>query len=152
MPEIEVVEAAMRAQRAQAFAIRRAVFVKEQGIGEALEFDARDDGACHLLALRAGAPVGTLRLRFLEGGVAKIERVAVVAAARSGGVGQALLRAALARAEAAGATEARLHAQTVAQAFYARLGYVAHGPTFKEDGIAHVAMRRPLGAAARPSG
>jgi predicted GNAT family N-acyltransferase len=152
MSEIEVVEATTRAQRAEVFAIRRAVFVEEQGIDEALEFDARDDGARHLLAWRAGAPVGTLRLRFLAGGVAKIERVAVVASARGAGVGQALLRAALAQAEAGGATEARLHAQTVAQTFYVKLGYVAHGPTFEEDGIAHVAMRRPLRAAARPSG
>ena len=147
-----MVEAATHAQRQQAFAIRRAVFVVEQGGGEALEFDARDDEACHLLALRAGAPVGTLRLRWLEGGVAKLERVAVMAGARGAGIGQALLRAALARAAAAGATEARLHAQTIAQGFYARLGFVAFGPTFDEDGIAHVAMRRPLTAAARRPG
>ena len=145
MPEIEVVEAETRSQREEAFAIRRAVFVAEQGVGEALEFDERDDQARHLLGLRAGAPVGTLRLRRLDGGVAKIERVAVVASARGAGVGQALLRAALAQAEAAGATEARLHAQTVAQDFYARFGFVAHGPVFDEDGIAHVVMRRPLG-------
>jgi predicted GNAT family N-acyltransferase len=63
---------------------------------------------------------------------------------RGSGVGQALMRAALARAEAAGAREARLHAQTVAQAFYAKLGFVAFGPVFDEDGIPHIAMRRPL--------
>jgi predicted GNAT family N-acyltransferase len=148
---IEVVEVRTRAQREQAFAIRRAVFVEEQGVSEELEFDVRDDEARHFIAVRGGAPVGTFRLRVLHG-VAKIERVAVVAWARGAGVGQALLRAALAQAEAAGATEARLHAQTLAERFYTRCGFVAFGPAFDEDGIAHVAMRHRLIAAERPPG
>jgi ElaA protein len=124
----------------QALAIRRAVFVHEQGVTEALEIDGRDGDARHLLALRAGVPIGTLRVRWLEvGRVAKIERVAVLARERRGGVGLALLDAALAFAEVGGAQEARLHAQTIAQAFYAKRGFVAFGPTFEEDGIAHVA-------------
>ena len=143
MPKIEIVEVRSGEQLEQALAIRRAVFVDEQGVSEALEIDGRDGDARHLLALRAGDPVGTLRLRWLEGGrVAKIERVAVLARGRGAGVGHALLDAALALAEAAGAEEARLHAQTVAQAFYAKLGFVAFGPAFDEDGIPHVAMRR----------
>jgi len=76
--------------------------------------------------------------------VAKIERVAVLAQGRGGGIGQALMEAALALAEAKGAKEARVHAQTVAETFYAKLGFVAFGPTFDEDGIPHIAMRRLL--------
>ena len=140
-----VSEARSDDQRAQAFAIRREVFIAEQGISEALEFDGRDAEARHLLARRDGQPVGSLRLRLVEEGrVAKIERVAVRAAARRDKVGHALLRAALALARAAGAKEARLHAQCTVQGFYARLGFVACGPTFIEDGILHVAMRRAL--------
>jgi predicted GNAT family N-acyltransferase len=152
MSEVQIVEVRAAEELEQAFAIRRAVFVREQGVSEALEIDRRDDEACHLLALRAGEPVGTLRLRWLERGrIAKIERVAVVRQGRGSGVGQALMSAALARAEAAGASEARLHAQTVVQAFYAKLGFVAFGPVFDEDGIAHIAMRRALpDGAARP--
>jgi predicted GNAT family N-acyltransferase len=52
--------------------------------------------------------------------------------------------AALDLARAQGATEARLHAQTTAQAFYARLGFRAFGPEFEEDGILHIVMRRAL--------
>jgi predicted GNAT family N-acyltransferase len=37
-----------------------------------------------------------------------------------------------------------LHAQTIVQGFYARLGFVAFGPEFIEDGIPHVAMRLSL--------
>ena len=145
MVQTVISEARSAADRALAFAIRREVFVVEQRISAALEFDGRDGAARHLLARQGGAPVGSLRLRLLEHGrVAKIERVAVRAAARRHGVGQALLEAALALACAAGAKEARLHAQCTVQGFYGALGFVAEGPTFIEDGIAHVAMRLDL--------
>jgi predicted GNAT family N-acyltransferase len=146
MPEIAILEVRSRAQLEQAWAIRLAVFVEEQGVSEALEIDGRDDQAQHLLALQGGEPVGTLRLRWVDDGrVAKIERVAVLPRARGAHVGRALVEAALAAARAAGADAARLHAQTGAQRFYARLGFVAFGPEFVEDGILHVAMRLPLG-------
>jgi ElaA protein len=137
--KIEIIDVRSRDLLEQALAFV-AVFVHEQGVTEALEIDGRDGDARHLLALRAGVPIGTLRVRWLEvGRVAKIERVAVLAWERRGGVGLALLDAALAFAEVGGAQEARLHAQTIAQAFYAKRGFVAFGPTFEEDGIAHVA-------------
>ena len=47
-------------------------------------------------------------------------------------------------AKSSGAREARLHAQAVAQPFYRKLGFIAFGPMFDEDGIAHIAMRQPL--------
>jgi predicted GNAT family N-acyltransferase len=145
MRGIIVSEARSAEQRAEAFAIRREVFVVEQRISESLEFDGRDAEARHLLARRGGQPVGSLRLRFLEHGrVAKIERVAVRAAARRHKVGHALLDAALALARSAGAGEARLHAQCTVEAFYRQRGFAACGPTFIEDGILHVAMRLDL--------
>jgi predicted GNAT family N-acyltransferase len=145
MPQIEIVEVRSRERLEQAFAIRRAVFVEEQGVDEALEIDGRDAEAQHLLALQDGDPVGTLRLRRLDHGrVAKIERVAVLPRARGAKVGQTLVEAALALSRAAGAEAARLHAQTSVQDFYARLGFVAFGPEFSEDGIPHIAMRLPL--------
>jgi predicted GNAT family N-acyltransferase len=152
MLEIEIVEARTRAELEQGFAIRRAVFVEEQGVSEALEFDARDEDARHLLALRDGEPLGTLRLRWLDGGrTAKIERVAVLPRGRGARIGHALVSAAVALAEAGGAREARLHAQTVAQGFYARQGFVALGPVFDEGGIPHIAMRQPLPRSSAPA-
>jgi predicted GNAT family N-acyltransferase len=145
MSRIDIREARSAAELEQAQAIRCAVFVAEQGVAEALEIDGRDETARHLLALRDGDPVGTLRLRWLDGGrTVKIERVAVLAAARAQKVGQALVAAALDLARAEGTGEARLHAQTTVQAFYARLGFTAFGPEFEEDGILHIAMRRGL--------
>jgi predicted GNAT family N-acyltransferase len=151
MPGIAITEPRSPAEIDHARAIRRRVFVEEQGIGEALEFDGLDDQARHLLASVDGEPAGTLRVRLLERGrAAKIERVAVLAAQRRHGVGRALMVAALALARAQGAREARVHAQTVVQAFYTRLGFVATGDEFEEDGISHIAMRLPL-AAGKPA-
>ena len=150
MAALDVREASSPAELGQALAIRCAVFVAEQGVAEALEIDGRDHTARHLLAFRHGEPVGTLRLRWLNGGrTVKIERVAVLARARGRKVGQALMRAALDLAGAEGAREARLHAQTTAQAFYAGLGFAACGPEFVEDGIPHIAMRCLLTGDAR---
>ena len=145
MQQIEIVEVRSRERLEQAFAIRRAVFVQEQGVDEALEIDGRDEEAQHLLALHEGDPVGTLRLRWLDHGrVAKIERVAVLPQARGAKGGQTLVEAALALSWAAGAEAAMLHAQTNVQRFYARLGFVAFRPEFIEDGIPHVAMQLSL--------
>jgi len=148
MPAIAICEPTAPAEIEHARAIRRRVFVAEQGIGEALEFDDRDDQARHLLAHVDGAPAGTLRIRLLEAGrVAKIERVAVLAAQRRHRVGRALMVAALDLARALGAGEARVHAQTVVEPFYAGLGFVPVDAVFEEDGIAHIAMRLPLAPA-----
>jgi predicted GNAT family N-acyltransferase len=147
MPEVAIVEVGSAEQLEQALAIRLAVFVEEQGVGRELEIDGRDDAARHLLALRDGAPVGTLRVRWLDAGrTAKIERVAVLPGARGSKIGRALLQAALALAASAGAHAASLHAQTTVQGFYGKLGFVAFGPEFMEDGIAHIAMRLSLPA------
>jgi hypothetical protein len=67
MPVIAVTEPRSPAGIERAFAIRRCVFVEEQGVDEALEFDALDAEARHLLATVDGAPAGTLRIRLLEG-------------------------------------------------------------------------------------
>ena len=148
MPRVEVVQIRSPEQLGHALDIRRAVFVAEQGVSEALEIDGRDGAAEHLLALLEGEPAGTLRLRLLEDDrIAKIERVAVLPESRGRGVGHALMRSAIERAIALDAHEARLHAQTYVTAFYRALGFVAFGEKFEEDGIPHLAMRLDL---ARP--
>lgn len=147
MVPLSLIEAREPQALGLAFAIRRRVFVDEQGVGETLEIDQHEDEARHLLAVRDGESVGTLRIRFLgEGRVAKIERVAVLAEARGAGVGEALMRRALYLAEAAGAPSAVLHAQVRAQHFYRKLGFEPEGGPFIEDGIPHVVMACALPA------
>ena len=60
------------ADREACFAVRKEVFVGEQGVPEDLEYDAYDAGAVHVLAVRQdGAPLGTGRLLHGEAAVAQ---------------------------------------------------------------------------------
>ena len=123
-------------------AVRRAVFIDEQNVPEALEWDAHDAAALHLLATaHDGTPIGCARL--LPDG--HIGRMAVLAAWRGQGVGRALLTAVLEAAKARGHSVVRLSAQTHAAGFYAAEGFVAEGAGYEEAGIPHVAMWKILG-------
>ena len=142
---VEVRPARDASEREAAFALRRAVFVEEQGVPLPAELDEHEDAATHLLAYDPeGRVVGTARWRpYGPGGRSgKIERVAVGRGERGRGIGVALVEAALADLRAAGLGEAVLHAQAHARAFYERLGFAAEGEPFDEEGIAHVRMRR----------
>lgn len=127
--------------RARLAEVRRAVFIAEQGVPEALEWDADDAGSLHLLATDAdGRAIGCARI--LPDG--HIGRMAVVKSWRGRGVGRALLAAALEAARAGGHRAVRLSAQSHAAAFYAHAGFVAEGEEYLEAGIPHVAMRLDL--------
>ena len=129
------------ADRAALMAVRRQVFIDEQGVPEALEWDDADARAIHLLAeTRQGQPVGTVRL--LPDG--QIGRMAVLPPFRRRGIGRALLQAALDAAHQSGLTEVWLHAQTHALPFYRHAGFHPEGPEFTEAGIPHRRMRRSL--------
>ncbi|CAL9398466.1 Acetyltransferase [Streptomyces sp. enrichment culture] len=142
------------ADREACFAVRKEVFVVEQGVPEEIEYDAYDAGAVHVLAIREdGVPLGTGRLLHGEAAAAKtgdgpsvgsLGRLAVTRTARGLGVGAALVRAIEEAARARGLTALDLHAQTHALGFYERLGYEAYGPQFPDAGIPHRAMRRVL--------
>ncbi|MEV4945816.1 GNAT family N-acetyltransferase [Streptomyces sp. NPDC053755] len=136
------------------FAVRREVFVGEQDVPAEIEYDAYDETAVHVLALREdGLPLGTGRLLHgadaagKTGGdtsVGSLGRLAVTKEARGLGVGAALVRAIEDAARVRGLKAVDLHAQTHALGFYERLGYEAYGPEFPDAGIAHRAMRRVL--------
>jgi ElaA protein len=145
MPAIVIQEVTSPGEIERAIAIRRTVFVDEQGVSEAQEIDGLDGQARHLLASVEGEPAGTLRIRLLDDGrLAKIERVAVLAPQRQHRIGHRLMAAALEHAQAEGAVEALVHAQTIVQAFYVKLGFAPVRPAFVEDGIDHIAMSRAL--------
>ena len=124
-----------------AFALRREVFVIEQQIAEAEEFDAHDLTAQHLVAVQAGQVVGTLRL-IAEPETVRIGRVAVAQAFRGQGIAAAMMRFAMEHEIAAGRVRFRLDAQVDKVGFYERLGFVAHGEPFDDgSGIMHLRMR-----------
>ena len=124
--------------------VRWTVFVEEQGVPPSLEVDEHDQhGAVHVLALLDGVPCGAGRLVLLGAGVAKIGRMAVIDDARGQGAGRALLGFLEQEALRRGAKLLTLGAQTRAQRFYEKQGYVAHGGVFDDAGIPHVRMDKP---------
>ncbi|MEU9973228.1 GNAT family N-acetyltransferase [Streptomyces sp. NPDC051014] len=136
------------------FAVRKQVFVVEQGVPEDIEYDAYDPVALHVLAIREdGVPLGTGRLLYGEKAAEKtggdpslgsLGRLAVSEEARGLGIGVALVRAIEDAARAHGLSTVDLHAQTHALGFYERLGYEPYGPEYEEAGIPHRGMRRAL--------
>lgn len=125
-------------------ALRRVVFIEEQGVSEADEVDDQDDRAIHLLATQDGTPVGSARL-LVQGATGKVGRVCVLAQARGTGLGAALMRAAVEEfRKLPGVTQVKLGAQTHALGFYERLGFTAFGPEYMDAGIPHRDMQLVL--------
>lgn len=123
--------------------IRRSVFVEGQGVDVRIEVDGLDGQCDHFIAEQGGAPVGTARLRVVDG-LAKAERVAVLAACRGRGAGRALMRALEAHANERGFSEVVLYAQEAVIPFYRDIGYDARGERFYEAGIPHREMRKRI--------
>jgi predicted GNAT family N-acyltransferase len=130
-------------ERDAALALRHRVFCEEQGVALELEADGRDGEALHVVAVAAGAVVGTCRI-VLDGATAKLGRMAVEPGARGRGIGSALLAGAEREARAGGARRIALHAQAQARELYARAGFAECGEPFDEAGIEHVLMEKRL--------
>jgi len=126
-------------------AIRTAVFIEEQQIPIEMEWDESDAHCVHAVAFnRFGLPLATGRLLPHAASVGRIGRMAAIQSVRGSGVGRLVLDALMDAARARGDREVVLHAQTSAQGFYARAGFVPAGAVFEEAGIAHIEMTRAL--------
>lgn len=128
----------------EALAIRRAVFVEEQDVPEAIEYDDLDEDATHLLARDGDVPVGTARLRPRDRDALKVERVAVLPEHREEGWGRRLMETAEAVARDRRFDRIVLHGQTTVETFYHELGYRTTSDVFEEAGIPHVEMEKGL--------
>ncbi len=132
-----VQEVPWQTHNAALYAVRRQVFIVEQGVPEEIEIDEWDPLSRHVLAIDGdGIPVGCGRL--LPDG--HIGRMAVLAEGRGQGVGQQILQTLIAMAELGGMTHILLSAQTHALGFYEKAGFVAEGPIYEDAGIPHRAM------------
>lgn len=121
--------------------VRRAVFIEEQKVPEALEWDEFDASSVHFLATLTAEsdpplPIGTTRLTT-DG---QIGRMAVLADWRHHGVASALLGRIVQSARDRGIGPLFLHAQTQAIGFYEAHGFRAQGPEFDDAGIPHRLM------------
>ncbi|GAA0657673.1 GNAT family N-acetyltransferase [Salarchaeum japonicum] len=143
---MRVVEATSEAARADAFSVRREVFVEEQGVPEDLEWDDHDEAANtqHFVAYDdTETPVGAARLRPKDDDTGKVERVATLKERREEGIGRALMDE-LEDAAREEYDRLVLHAQTHAESFYLHLGYETTSDVFDEAGIPHVEMAKRL--------
>jgi predicted GNAT family N-acyltransferase len=122
------------------FAIRRAVFVEEQGCPEETEFDAFDSGALHLMVYVDEMPAGTGRV-WHDGKSFWIGRLAVLPQYRGQKIGDLALRLLVYKAFSSGAEELSVIAQAYLKAFYEKFGFRAEGEEYTEAGRPHIEMR-----------
>lgn len=121
--------------------LRIAVFVEEQGVPASIERDDYDAVSRHAWMIDdAGQVVATGRL--LPDG--HIGRMAVRADCRRRGLGARVLQALIDEAQNRGMTTLVLNAQTHAQDFYRRHGFLPEGEVITEAGLPHQCMRREL--------
>lgn len=128
----------------EAVDVRRAVFVEEQGVPPERERDEYDDVATHLLLRRAGAAIGTARLREIDETTGKVERVAVREAHRGEGLGRQIMDRVERLARERGFDALVLHSQTAVEGFYEAIGYRTTSDVFEDAGIPHVEMEKSL--------
>lgn len=134
----------------EAFLIRKAVFVEEQGIPEDLEFDELDHEAMHVIVYEEDPnwnmnhssekkAVATGRILY-DGTTCKIGRIAVLKDYRNKKYGDFTVRMLLNKAFTSGITQVSLDAQCSAERFYEKIGFHKEGETFLDAGIMHVKM------------
>lgn len=126
----------------QARHVREVVFIEEQGIDPELEYDDLDPVCVHVVGTVDAEPVTTARLRLVEDGVGKVERVATLKAARGNGYAQEVMFEIERVANSQGMHTLKLGAQLTALPFYERLGYEAYGDEFLDANIPHRMMKK----------
>jgi len=125
-----------------AFAVWRQVFVAEQGIPENLVYDGNDRDARHMVVKDGERVIGAARVRFLEAGQAKLERMAVLPPFRHLGIGKEMIDFLVGELRGEGIKKLVLHAQHQVVEFYQTCGFKAVGRPFAEAGIKHQKMER----------
>ena len=126
--------------------IRQAVFVEEQGVPLEDEFDGFDilnEHAEHILVYYNEQPVGTGRVRWVDG-FGKLERICILEPYCKFGLGKVIINTLEEIAKEKGTAEVKLHGQTQAEGFYKKLGYETSSSIFMEDGIPHILMIKQL--------
>ena len=117
-------------------AIREQVFIHEQGVPIALEWDGLDDDAVHLLGRIDEQVVACARLLSNQ----HLGRMAVLPEWRRKGIGTQLLQFALQQARELGWASVHISAQQHALEFYQKQGFVITSSVYLDAGIAHCDM------------
>lgn len=118
--------------------IRQTVFVEEQKVDPALEYDEFEHDSTHYLLFVDNVPAATARWRKTSKGI-KLERFATLPEYRNKGLGALLLRSVLDDVRS-GEKLIYLHSQLKAIPFYERQGFIKLGEQFTEAEIEHFEM------------
>jgi putative N-acetyltransferase (TIGR04045 family) len=134
------------AELAAHHAIRRAVFVAEQGIftGDDRDEHDEDPATVHVLGLVHGQPAGTVRLYPLTGTLWKGDRLAVLPEHRRSHIGGPLVRLAVALAGERGGSRMEALVQIPNVRFFVHLGWSPVGDPADHLGVLHQRMTIPL--------
>jgi putative N-acetyltransferase (TIGR04045 family) len=131
-------------ERADHLTIRQRVFVEEQAVFAESDLDSRDgeDSTIAVLGYSDGIAVGTVRLFLLEPAEGRWQgdRLAVLSAYRTHGVGAPLVRYAVATAAVRGGRTMAAHIQPANVTFFERLGWAIVGETEIYAGLPHQPM------------
>jgi len=122
------------------FAIRRQVFIEEQHVGEAVESDAFDHAALHLVVYADQIPVGTGRVYSEDEKEFMLGRVAVKKEYRGRHFGERIVGMLLKKAFILGAKKVNIHAQAYIAPLYEKFGFVETGGEYMLGGMPHVNM------------
>ena len=121
--------------------IRRQVFIEEQQVPEALEWDEYDAQCVHILVRdKNHRPIATGRIKA-DG---QIGRMAVLESCRRQGIGSHILQALIEQGKQMQLKQLYLHAQTSAITFYEKHGFETCSEVFMDAGIPHRSMRKYL--------
>lgn len=120
--------------------IRTQVFICEQGITEADEWDDQDVISQHFVIYDQDQPIATARLLQNH----SVGRVAVVKAYRGQGIGQMIMLEIISYAQKQRRSVLKLSSQVHAISFYEKLGFTVQGNSYDECGISHIEMTMNL--------
>lgn len=120
--------------------IRTQIFICEQGITEADEWDDQDVISQHFVIYDQDQPIATARLLQNH----SVGRVAVVKVYRGQGLGQMIMLEIISYAQKQGLSVLTLSSQVHAISFYEKLGFTVQGNPYDECGISHIEMTMNL--------
>ncbi|MFD1206045.1 MULTISPECIES: GNAT family N-acetyltransferase [Sporosarcina] len=142
----EVKIACTEKERDDAFFVRKKVFVEEQGVPLNLEIDEFDKSATHFVVYEDERPIGAGRIREIQEGIGKVERVCILKEYRGKHLGNLAMKALEKQAQETKMKKIVLNAQSYAIPFYEKLGYVVTSPEFMDADIPHRAMEKDIEA------
>jgi predicted GNAT family N-acyltransferase len=142
--EAKIVKGATGPVYMDALEIRKKVFIEEQGIDPALEFDENEDFFTYFVGYDEGQPVVTARARRVEADTWLVQRVATRTGYRRHGLARDLFNFIESEAGKAGIKKIKLHAQESAEPFYFSMDYERVSGPEMEAGIVHYWMEKAI--------